>query len=113
VPEEFKNCSDRSRRLLEDIIALSGRGDSYVITLEWMKAAQEMVHRVSAIMSDPGFTEVRSSVQVHQYRSELIRLKGILERGQQQLISQRKTIQSEQARLKRVRELTGTIRAVQ
>jgi hypothetical protein len=95
------------------MIALNGQGASDVVTLEWMKTAMEMVHRVSTIMSDSGFGEVRASVQVHQYRSELVRLKDILERGRQQLISRRKIIQSEQTRLKRVRELTETIRAVQ
>ena len=95
------------------MIALNAQGESDVVTLEWMKAAMEMVHRVSIIMSDSGFGEVRASTQVHQYRSELLRLKNILERGGMQLLSQRKTIQAEQARLNRIRELTGTIRALQ
>lgn len=95
------------------MIALNAQGDSDAITLEWMTAAMEMVHRVSAIMSDPGFGEVRASAQVHQYRSELLRLRNILERGGLQLLSQRNIIQSEQSRLRRIRELTEMVRAVQ
>lgn len=112
MKEEANSCNQRSCRLLEDLIGLNQQ-ESNTVTLDWIQAAQAMVHRVGKIMAEPGFDQVRASVQVHQYRSELLRMKSTLERGQQQLLLQRRALQSETDHLKRVKELAEAIRGVQ
>ena len=112
VVEEFASCFESSRRLLEDMIALNGQNICCGITPEWMKKAQNIVDRTSKLIAHPDFTEVKASQQIHQYRSELLRLRHTMERSQEQLLLDRKAIQKEQRRLKQVQELAGTLQTI-
>lgn len=112
VVEEFESCSERSRRLLEDMSALNGQDISRGLTPEWMKRVQSIVDRTGKLMAHSGFTEIKATQQIHQYRSELLRLKHTMERSQQQLLLDRKAIEKEQRRLKQVQELAGTLQTI-
>jgi len=94
------------------MIALNGQDTLQGITPEWMNKAQQIVNRTNELMADPGFAEIKASQQIHQYRSELLRLKQTMERAQQQLLLDRKAIQKEQRRLKGVQELAGTLQTI-
>jgi hypothetical protein len=113
ILEKLESFASRYKRLMEDMIALNGQECPPLITPEWVKRAQDVLNRSSQLMADPGFAAVKSTPQIHQYRIELLRLKATLESGQQLLLSQRKTIQADRARLKRVGALTATLRSMQ
>jgi hypothetical protein len=113
ILEEFESCSNKLKRLLDEMIALHGQEQPPAVTAEWMKQAMALLDSTSMLTSDPRFAALKSTPQVRQYRSELIRLKEIVKLCQQQLLSQRKAIQSDGARLKRLKALTATLRSVQ
>jgi hypothetical protein len=113
ILEEFESCASQLERQLDAVSAFSGQDTFKAFTPEWMAHTNELLGRVIGLIADPCFVALKSSPQVRQYRSALLRLKTIVEPGLQQLISQRKVIQAEQSRLKRVKALTGTLRSIQ
>jgi hypothetical protein len=113
ILEEFESCSNKLKRLLDEIIALQGQDGPSAVTAEWMKRALAVLEGTSTLTADPRFAALKSTPQVHQYRSELMRLKETVELGQQQLMLQRKANQADRSRLKRVKALTGTLRSIQ
>jgi hypothetical protein len=78
IREEFEIVTDRSRQLLEDMIALNAQEFAPETISEWVQQAEAMLRRTSKIMAEPDFAEIKLTPQVHQYRSELMRLKARL-----------------------------------
>jgi hypothetical protein len=112
ILEEFESSTERLTKLLAAMTTLNGEDVTPAITPEWMRHAMDVLSRTSALMSDARFAALKSSPQVNRYRQELQRLKEAVERGQRQLSSQRSAIQAEQARLRQVRALTGTLQSL-
>ena len=113
ILEEFESCSNKLSRLLGEMMALRGQSASPAVTAEWMKRAVALLDSTSMLTADPRFAALKSTPQAQQYRNELVRLKETVELWRQQLMSQRKAIQSDGARLKRLKALTTTLRSVQ
>jgi hypothetical protein len=113
ILEEFESCSNKLKRLLDEMIALHGQEGPPAVTVEWMKRAMALLDSTSLFTSDPRFAALKSTPQAQQYRNELVRLKEAVELCRQQLISQRKAIQVDRSRLKNVKALTGTLRSIQ
>lgn len=111
ILEEFESSADKLTKLLAVMTTLNGE-NAAAITPEWMQHAMDVLSRTSALMSDGRFAGLKSSSQVNRYRQELQRLKEAVERGQQQLSLQRSAIRAEQARLRQVRALTGTLQSL-
>jgi hypothetical protein len=113
ILEEFESCSNKLKRLLDEMIVLRGQEGPPAATAEWMKKAVALLDSTSMLTSDPRFAALKSTPQVQQYRNELVRLKETVELCRQQLMSQRKAIQTDRSRLKNVKALTGTLRSIQ
>jgi hypothetical protein len=112
ILEEFESSTNRLTTLLAAMTTLNEQGGAPAITLEWMQHASELLSRTSALMSNERFAELKSSPQVNRYRQELQRLKETVESGRHQLSVQRSVIQTEQARLRQVCALTGTLQSL-
>jgi hypothetical protein len=113
IPEEFESSADRLERLMAALPGSATEGAPAAITLEWMQQAREVLDGTATLLADPSLEKLKSMRQIQRYRSELARLKEVVERGQQQLLSQRSAIEKERARLKKVRALTGTLGSLQ
>jgi hypothetical protein len=113
ILEEFESCSNTLKRLLDEMIALHGQEGPPAVTAEWMKRAKALLDSTSMLTVDPRFAELKTTLQAQQYRKELVRLKETVELCQQQLMLQRKAIQTDRFRLKSVKALTGTLRSIQ
>lgn len=113
IVEEFESGTKKLDQLLGEMLALNGKGAPPAINADWMKLAIDLLGRTNTLMADPRFATLKSSPQIHRYRIELLRLKDMVELGRQKLLAQRKSIRTEQARLKQLSALTGTLRSIQ
>jgi septal ring factor EnvC (AmiA/AmiB activator) len=113
ILEEFESSSNKLERLLTTLLGSKSQDRPQTITLEWMQQVRELLDNVAPLLADPSLDKLKTLRQIHRYRNELAQLKEAVEQGQKQLMAQRSAIQNEQARLKKVRALTGTLESLQ
>lgn len=108
VLNQFEHAANEVQGLLAALSSSTGQ-NAPAISPEWMQQAHKTLVSSRALLEEPLLGTLKSAAQVQRYRSELLRLKAVVEDGQKQLAAQCSVIRAEQMRLKRLKVLANTL----